>query len=389
VRTSIAFAVFLLAARATADLTTVIDQTLVPFERAIWFIHVEDENGTVLYSRNSGKLAVPASTRKLFSAATAADCLGLQTQLVTEFWLDGDDVVMRGDADPSFGSDRYGHEKPFEPLISELKRRRRTSVRDIVADVSIFDRVTIPYSWKVGNLTVDSATPVDAVAYRENEIDNAAIPSPAIFAALGLRDALREAGISVTGSIRVATEPAQWKERLVSVRSPFVQHLLYAVYKNSHNLYAEMLLKRTAVRPEEPASYSTALDNERQFLIGTVGIAEEDFRFVDGSGLSPDDLVTPAAVTKMLRWMYDPLRRGVFWDLLAIPGGEGTLRNRMKNIGERMRAKTGSVAGVNSLAGIVTGRDGSARFFFIAVNHHTGSGAIQAIDTMAEAIADF
>jgi serine-type D-Ala-D-Ala carboxypeptidase/endopeptidase (penicillin-binding protein 4) len=391
VKVLIVAVILLVASSAAAELTSAIDTTIAPFERSIWFIHVEDESAAVLYGRNSQTLAIPASTRKLFSGAASAHCLGLQRQLETEFWLNDDDVVLRGDGDPAFGSDRYGHEQPFAPLIRELQRRRRTSVRDVIADVSLFDRVTIPYSWKVGNLATDSATPVDAVAYRENEIDNAAVPSPPIFAALAMRDALEEAGINVTGSIRLATEPAEWKEFLTSVDSPFVQHLLYAVFKNSHNLYAEMLLKRTSADGAEPASYPMALENEEQFLIGSVGIGKHDFRFVDGSGLSPDDLVTPAAVTKMLRWMYEPPRRGVFWDLLAAPGGEGTLRSRLKEVGDRMRAKTGSVAGVNSLAGIVTGRDGRARFFFIAVNHHTGVGgsAIGAIDRIAEAIADF
>ena len=391
-RAAVTLVVLLLAGNAAADLRSVIDETLAPFDRAIWFVHVEDESGTVLYSRNSGTLAVPASTRKLFSGAAALHCLGAQRQLETEFWLDGDDLVMRGDGDPSFGADRYGHENPFDPVIAELKRRRRTTVRDIVADVSLFDRVTIPYSWKMGNLPVDSAAPVDAIAYRENEIkDNKSVPSPPIFAALALRDSLREAGIEVTGAIRVEIERSEWQDFLVSVHSPFVQHLLYAVYKNSHNLYAEMLLKRTVAEGEEPASYSAALDNEKDFLVATVGINPDDFRFVDGSGLSPDDLVTPAAAVKMLRWMYDPLRRGVYWDLLAIPGGEGTLRNRLKSVGDRLRGKTGSVAGVNSLAGFVTGRDGQARLFFIAVNHHTGTGgsAVVAIDRIAEAIADF
>ena len=44
-----------------------------------------------------------------------------------------------------------------------LVRRGVTRVRDVVADVSAFDRVTIPGSWKVGNLGSDYSAPVDAI----------------------------------------------------------------------------------------------------------------------------------------------------------------------------------------------------------------------------------
>ena len=125
---------------------------------------------------------------------------------------------------------------------------------------------------------------------------------------------------------------------------------------------------------------------EAEFL-QSIGIGETDFRFVDGSGLAPDDLVTPAAVIKILRWMdKDP----VWWNLLAIPGEqEGTLRRRLLPLADRLRGKTGTVAGVNSLAGIVRGREGGTRYFVIIINHHTGSGSTTLIDEITTALADF
>ena len=80
-----------------------------PFQRALWFIHVEDEKGTVVFERQSDTLAIPASVRKLASAANASECIGLATRLQTELWREGENLVVRGDGDPSFGSDRYAH----------------------------------------------------------------------------------------------------------------------------------------------------------------------------------------------------------------------------------------------------------------------------------------
>ena len=355
----------------------------IPFHRALWFVRVEDEKGTVLYEQNGEKLAIPASVRKLGSAAAVSQCLGLSTQFHTELWRDGDDVILRGDGDPSFGSDRYASYDgaAFAPFVRALQERRIRRVRDVVADVSMFDRVILPYQWKLGNLTSSFAAPVDAITYAENVMpDEMPVASPALWAAEEFGEALAAAGIEVVGTIRAQYESRQWKEKLAEVASPPVYELLATALKPSHNLFAETLYKRTG------GSYDRARAIEAEFL-KSIGVAETDFRFVDGSGLAPDDLVTPAAVITILRWMdKDP----VWWNLLAVPGEqEGTLRRRLLPFANRLRGKTGSVAGVNSLAGIVRGREGGTRYFVIILNHHTGSGSLTLIDEIATAIADF
>lgn len=362
-----------------------------PFERAIWFVLVEDDDGTVVFERNSQLLAIPASVRKLFSAATIAECLGPFSQVETELWLDGEDVIIRGGGDPSFGSERYGYEPDttFTPFIRALRDRGVRRVRDVIADVSMFDGVTIPYQWKVGNLTSDYAAPVEALAFRENEIRDGAVPSPPLFAAAEFREALTRAGITVGGSIRTNVVPRVWQQRVAVIRSPFVQQLLTTVLKNSHNMYAETLYKRTAAGREKPASYERARELEAATLV-EAGLEASEFRFVDGSGLAPDDLVTAAGVVKMLRWMNAPARRSLYWDVLAQPAGEGTLRTRLVTLTDTMRGKTGTVAGVNSIAGIITNASGQSRYFVVMVNHHTGTSAAASrlLDAIVEAAAE-
>ena len=365
-------------------------QTTPPFEHSILMVDVEDDNGNVLYAQNAHTLMIPASVRKLFSAATVQQCLGSDAQLQTELWRDGDDVIIKGGADPSFGADRYGYDdrNTFAPFIDALRARHVDHVHDVIADVSLFDRVTIPYQWKAGNLTDSDASPIDALTYRENAIDDYAVSSGGLFTALNFRDALERAGIRVDGALRLQTEPRAWAERLGGIDSPFVEQLLMTVLKNSQNLYAETLYKRISAG-DKPASYGASREIEASFLTNEVGIDPAEFRFVDGSGLAPDDLVTPAAIVKMLRWMNAPERRSFWWTVMAQPGEEGTLKKRLLAYHDRMRGKTGTVAGVNTLAGYVTGRDGQLRYFAVGWNHNLGPSATKLLDAIVDEIAGF
>jgi serine-type D-Ala-D-Ala carboxypeptidase/endopeptidase (penicillin-binding protein 4) len=353
---------------------------------AIWGIEVQDDSGRVLYEKNAHALLMPASNRKLFTGATTLECFGLDHRFATELWLDGRNVVIRGGGDPSLGGRwAFDRDAVFATFVDALRARGIQSVDDVIADPSMFDRETIPGSWKSGNLGSDYAAPVDALAYSENSVDGMAIAEPALYAAQAFRDSLREAGIEVRGTPWVSTTPRSWQERLAVIESPFLLDLAATMLKVSQNLYAEMLFKANA------GTYGRAEDMERSFLTNEVHIDGSEFRFVDGCGLAPDDLVTPSAIVTLLRWMNAPTRRGIYWSILATPGEEGTLRRRLLPLASRLRGKTGTIAGVNALSGIVAGTHGGFRYFSILINHHiaASASATRAIDTIVEEIAKF
>jgi D-alanyl-D-alanine carboxypeptidase/D-alanyl-D-alanine-endopeptidase (penicillin-binding protein 4) len=431
----------LLLTACASSMTNAIDRAAqVPdLRNAVWGIDVQDDRGRVLYQRNAHTLLMPASNRKLFAASTAIDCYGLDHRFATELWLDGNNVVIRGTGDPSLGGRwAFDRDAVFATFVDALRGRGIRSVDDVIADPSLFDRNTIPGSWKVGNLGSDYAAPVDALAYNENVVgvviehceqpvvitdpsfvpatahiacgtgdlsvradannaltiegmmtsratDLAAIADPALYAAQAFRDALSNAKIEVRGTTRVNVTPRAWQERIAIIESPPLFSLLSVMLKVSQNLYAEMLFKSTA------GTYPGAEDLEREFLTREVGIDGREFRFVDGCGLSPDDLVTPAAIISLLRWMNAPPRRGIFWSILATPGEEGTLRRRLVPLAARLRGKTGTINGVNTLSGILAGTHGGYRYFSVVLNHHIADSpvATHAIDAIVNAIADF
>jgi len=351
-----------------------------PFNHAVWGIDIEEEDGRVIYELNAHRLQMPASNRKLFAAAIASECLGLATRLKTELLIDGDDVIVKGDGDPSFGADRH-QSTGFAPFVDAL---RATRVRDIVVDVSRFDAVTIVPSWEVGDLRTEDATPVDAVAFDENLIHDEAVIDSATNFGYQFRDALRSAGVAVDGAVRVTRTPRTGK-LLATIESPMVAQLLMSVLKNSVNLYAEMLFKRSTPH----GSYEEAQQLERWFLVNEVGIDPAEFFFADGSGLTRRNLVTPAASLKIVRWMNAPERRGAWWLILGEPGGEGTLSRRLLPLAGRLRAKTGTLTGVHTLSGVVRGANGRYRYFSIMINHHLAGEATRLIDQIVMEIAKF
>lgn len=383
-----------------SPLAAFIDRTIAtpPFDHALWGIYVADADGRTLYAHNERVLMMPASNRKLYASATIANCLPADTRFTTTLWRDGDDLVLQGDGDPSLGAERHATENAMNQFADAVVARGIRRVRSVIGDVSAFDRDTMPASWKIGNILRPYSAPVDALAWRENDLDDRAPAEPGLAAAMALRDALVVRGVAVDGGVHLNITPRTWSDRIASIDSPMLVQLLPIVLKNSNNVYAEMLFKRAA--GGRPASYAEALQKEREFLTTEAGVDPNEFRLVDGCGLSPEDMVAPEATVKLLRWMNHPARRSFWIPLLATPGETGTLHYRIATLAAangrspvyaRFHGKTGTINSVNALSGIVEGRNGGTRYVSVMVNHHAGDSdrAEDLLDAIVARVADF
>ena len=114
---------------------------------------------------------------------------------------------------------------------------------------------------------------------------------------------------------------------------------------------------------------------------------------VDGSGLSRRDTVSAETVLAVLQHMHDPSGASPFVTALPLAGVDGTLAERMKGTpaAGNVRAKTGTMSNIRSLAGYVKTRDGETLAFVAMVNNFEGSGttANQALDAIAVSLASF
>lgn len=220
-------------------------------------------------------------------------------------------------------------------------------------------------------------------------LDLVGVEDPGLYAAAAVDDFLERNGIEIAGAPLVQAEPREWTEKAATIESPPLYLLLGTFLKVSQNLYGEMFFKASA--RELPASYEGARAVERMFLINEVGLSGTDFGWADGSGLSVENLVSPRAIVKLLRYMNRPETFELYYQLLATPGEEGTLQRRLAGLEMTMRGKTGTIDGVNALSGYVIGRKGRLRYFSIIANHHIGSSssATAIIDGIVRRIADF
>ena len=98
-----------------------------------------------------------------------------------------------------------------------------------------------------------------------------------------------------------------------------------------------------------------------------MGINTENIKIVDGSGVSKNNLLTADFMTEVLVKTVKTKNYEEFKKHLAVPG-EGTLRDRMLYFKDNLRAKTGTLTYVSSLAGYLTAKNGKTYAFCIMVN---------------------
>lgn len=202
-----------------------------------------------------------------------------------------------------------------------------------------------------------------------------AIDDPAEFAAVALRHMLQERGVAIRGRA-VARHRYPGEDRpemptyvLAERASPPLIETLRVVNKVSQNLQAELVLREVAFAARGSGSRQDGLDEMKKFL-AEIGIADDTYRFRDASGLSRLTLTTPANTTRLLAYMAQTANRDAWAETLPAAGEDGTLDKRFQGIAPgRIRAKTGTMTGVNALAGYAESERYGPVAFCIMVNN--------------------
>ncbi|MBO6296900.1 MAG: D-alanyl-D-alanine carboxypeptidase/D-alanyl-D-alanine-endopeptidase [Prevotella sp.] len=312
---------------------------------------------SVIFCHNERQLMRPASTMKMVTAVAAIDCLGSSYQLKTQLRYSGTvsdktlvgNIYCIGGLDPRFNND------DMRAFVESLRKMEIDTIRGkIVADVSMKDRDLLGEGW-----CWDDKNPVLSPLL-VNRKDNFMETFISMLTNTGIYlDITTDKGTAPHGTFELCT------------RTHTIDQILQRMMKKSDNLYAEALFYQIAA--QQGSRYATAKQAAAAIkrLINKIGLNASDYRIADGSGLSLYNYLTPEVEVGLLKYAWN--NEDIYYYLynsMPIAGQDGTLQNRMRgtHAAGNVRAKTGTVTGVSSLAGYCTSANGHELCFAIINN---------------------
>lgn len=206
------------------------------------------------------------------------------------------------------------------------------------------------------------------------------VTQPDLWAGYNLKAFLAQRGIQVTGSVKNGLAPENSRV-LAESESKAIEQVVADMNKFSNNYVAEMLTKNLGVaKKSKGASLADgmAMINEH---IQSLGVPAEQYKVESPSGLSRQNKMSSFAMWKVLQHLRADFKvQPEFLTSLPIAGVDGTLKRRMKNTpAERwVRAKTGFLTNVVSLAGYAGLEDGRVITFSFIYNGSTDEAKVRA-----------
>ncbi|MFE9607778.1 D-alanyl-D-alanine carboxypeptidase/D-alanyl-D-alanine-endopeptidase [Streptomyces sp. NPDC006012] len=359
---------------------------------------VDAASGERLYGSGADKPLTPASTTKIATAVAALSALGPDHRLTTRTALEPGTgrLVLVGGGDPTLTARKEaGGWASLRTLATDTAKALRARG---VRQVTLSHDSTLYAGSGLHPIGVnDNLARVDALMADEGRTDGSAsgpaprVSDPAAAAARTFAGLLADAGVRTTASAPAKAKATARAETLATVFSPPLSEVVERMLTNSDNDLGEALARQTAVATGVRADFAGG-GRAIAAQLTKLGLPTAGAVFHDGSGLNRDDRLTAHLLTALLAKAASPARPDLRPVLTGLPvaGFSGTLSDRYKNAAAGLvRAKTGTLTGVNSLAGTVVARDGRLlAFAFLASNTTNPTEAQTALDTTATALTN-
>jgi D-alanyl-D-alanine carboxypeptidase/D-alanyl-D-alanine-endopeptidase (penicillin-binding protein 4) len=365
---------------------------------------IDAATGRSLYNSNAGQPAVPASTTKLVTAVAVLASAGPDRRLTTSVVRSDRGVILVGGGDPTLTTVNRKNAYPKYASLADLAKQTAAALKaagtthvTVDYDTSAYQGSTMAPGWKqlyfspegdvapVTALELDAGRTVPGVQYTPR------VPNPPLAAAQRFAQMLTSRG--VTAHVGSRTTAPKGARRLGAVQSPPVSVLVEQLLTHSDDDIAEAMARLVAINLHQPPTFAGGAAATRQVLAG-LGVGG-GIQIFDGSGLSHDNRITPSALAEVLALAASPAHPELHTVLSGMPvaGFSGTLDDRFDtgtaSAGRGLvRAKTGTLDGVNTLAGVVEDADGRLlAFAFMANRVQSPDAAISALDTLAASLA--
>lgn len=357
--------------------------------------------GEVLYDRGGLTASRTASVMKVLTAAAALAVFEPGDRFATRVVRGAEpgSVVLVGGGDVTLSRTPGGSETayPGAAHLDDLARQVREAwaadpsnppLTKLVLDSSLFGGDTWHPSWDPvvrGEGFMPHLTALMVDGDRDDPYANVSPRGTDPVARAGEAFAAELGGVAV---VERGTAPAGAAE-LGRVWSPTVAQLVDKSMVVSDNTVAEMLARLVAIRLETGNDFA-AIDPAIRRALEEYGIARGGIRVVDGSGLSPDNAVPPAYLTRLFAKIdAREGHLGAILDGLPVAGQKGSLSYSDRFAGENavahgaVLAKTGWITTGYTLSGIIRAQDGTTLTFAIYALGDVTAAAKQAIDTLA------
>ena len=339
------------------------------------------------FASSGSALGIPASTTKVVTSAVALFLLGpdhvFETTTVLERGGATPRLVLVGGGDPfllsspqaQWGTTTAATYAPPKADVVTLARQTARSLRSdgvrrvrLGYDDSLFSGPTDNPHWRADYVPDDIVSPITSLWVDEGRdpVGYGKVSDPSLTAAAVFAEALVGAGIKVTGP--PAATVVDGGDQVASVASAPLAQIVQRVLEVSDNEASEVLLRHIGVADQGDGSFVGGQAGVERVLRAN----DIDMRgsvLYDGSGLSRENQMSPHLLVDVVRWAASddqPDLRSVVTSL-PVAGFTGSLADRFDEgptAGPgRVRAKTGTLTNVTSLAGIAVDLDGSLLVF--------------------------
>jgi D-alanyl-D-alanine carboxypeptidase/D-alanyl-D-alanine-endopeptidase (penicillin-binding protein 4) len=363
--------------------------------------------GRPVFSVGTAKPFVPASTMKLLTTVAVLEALGPDHRFTTKVVRPGPaSIVLVGGGDPLLTGTRPADPTSF-PTRASLQDLAASTAKALLAegvrtvtlsyDASLFTGPAANAKWQPNYLTEGIAARTSALWINEGRVTPGMAKradSPALAAATSFAAQLRAAGIKATGLKSTVAPPASTP--VAQVNSASLGDLVEHVNLHSDNDGAEVLLRHVGLATENGGSYTGGIKGLRTTLT-KLGIDVTKARFEDGSGLSRTNLVPLDVLAGAVRVAASPDHPTLRHLITGLPvaGFNGSLNERFAGPGTAtgtgmVRAKTGTLTSIHSLAGLARSRSGTLLVFAVATDSSPAAKALDAraaLDRAASALA--
>lgn len=362
-------------------------------------IVIDVATGEVVYQREAALARSLASNQKVFTALAILNALGPEARIQTTVAWDSATATLTliGGGDPTLASVSASGSS-----LAELADQVAGQVPGEVAlryDTSLFEGPEIAPGWspdypalgiaaRVSPLVVDRSR----IAGGEERQGDPARAAADAFAAL-----LADRGIAVTeiDGDSATGEAVGTGDVIATTESEPLATMVETMLTESDNDMSEILAHLAGAQQSGAGSFAggaaASLETLQELAVPVSGV-----EFVDGSGLSYEDMATPLTLASALALSASPSAPAWTWPVvlgLPVAGLTGTLAERFVDGDARagagfVRAKTGTLIGVSTLAGTVVDADGRLlAFAFMSDETSDVDSSRAALDRAAAALA--